>query len=95
MGVTDRQHNEVSKMTRATKLLATTAALALGGAVVAGASLAGAGWDRSHGGHHGGFGGDHLFESFDVNDDGILTQTRSRRSAKAASPSSMPTATAA
>jgi Ca2+-binding EF-hand superfamily protein len=62
-------------MTSATKLLATTAALALGGAVVAGASLAGAGWDRSHGGHHGGFGGDHLFESFDVNDDGILTQT--------------------
>ncbi len=60
-------------MTRTTKLLLTTGALAIGAVAFAGASLAGGGWGRHHGyGHHGG--GDGLFEAFDANDDGQLTQ---------------------
>jgi Ca2+-binding EF-hand superfamily protein len=55
-------------MTRANKLLVTTAALALGVTALAGATLAG-------GGHHGrGHGGEWLFETFDANGDGTLTQ---------------------
>jgi Ca2+-binding EF-hand superfamily protein len=61
------------KMTRTTKLLLTTGALALGAAAFAGASLADGGWGRHHGhGHHGG--GEGLFETFDANQDGTLTQ---------------------
>ena len=56
-------------MTRATKLLVTTAALALGVTALAGATLAGGG---HHGRGHGG--GAWLFETFDANDDGTLTQ---------------------
>jgi Ca2+-binding EF-hand superfamily protein len=58
-----------SKMTRATRLLVTTAGLALGVAALAGATLAGGG---HHGRGHGG--GEWLFETFDANDDGVLTQ---------------------
>jgi Ca2+-binding EF-hand superfamily protein len=56
-------------MTRATKLFVTTAALALGVTALAGATLAG-------GGHHGRGhqGGAWLFENFDSNDDGRITQ---------------------
>ncbi len=69
-------------MTRTTKLLLTTGALALGVTAFAGASLAdgSCGWHRG-GGHQGGFGGGHsggfgggLFETFDTNHDGKLTQ---------------------
>jgi len=63
-------------MTRTTRLLLTTGALALGAAGFAGASLADGGWGRHHGGsgHHGGAGGERLFETFDANQDGTLTQ---------------------
>ena len=56
-------------MTRATKLFVTTAALAVGVTALAGATLAG-------GGHHGrGHGsGAWLFETFDANGDGTLTE---------------------
>jgi Ca2+-binding EF-hand superfamily protein len=61
-------------MTRTTKLLLTTGALALGAAAFAGASLADGGWGRHHGhGHHGGA-GEGLFETFDANQDDTLTQ---------------------
>jgi Ca2+-binding EF-hand superfamily protein len=62
------------KMTRTTKLLLTTGALALGATAFAGASLADGGWGRHHGhGHHRGA-GEGLFETFDANQDGRLTQ---------------------
>jgi len=63
-------------MTRTTKLLLTTGAIALGAAAFAGASLADGGWGRHHGGggHHGGAPGERLFEAFDANQDGRLTQ---------------------
>ena len=61
-------------MTRTTKLLLTTGALALGAAAFAGVSLADGGWGRHHGhGHHRGA-GEGLFETFDANQDGRLTQ---------------------
>ena len=62
-------------MTRTTRLLLTTGALALGAAAFAGASLADGGWGRHHGGggHHGAS-GERLFETFDANQDGRLTQ---------------------
>lgn len=74
--------NEGSKMTRTTRLLLTTGAIALGAAAFAGASLADGGWGRHHGGPgHGGPGGwgrgapgERLFEAFDANQDGTLTQ---------------------
>jgi Ca2+-binding EF-hand superfamily protein len=56
-------------MTKTSKLLLTTGALALGTAVLAGVSLA----DGRHGGR-GFHGGAWLFETFDANDDGTLTQ---------------------
>jgi Ca2+-binding EF-hand superfamily protein len=56
-------------MTRTSKLLMTTGAVALGAAALAGATLAGGG---HHGRGHGG--GAWLFESFDANGDGRLTQ---------------------
>jgi Ca2+-binding EF-hand superfamily protein len=61
-------------MTRMTRLLLATGVVALGAAAFAGASLAGGGWARHHGGggHHGG--GERLFEAFDANQDGTLTQ---------------------
>jgi Ca2+-binding EF-hand superfamily protein len=59
-------------MTPTFKLLIAGAAAALGLAAFAGASLADGGWGRHHGGH--GFGGARLFDSFDANDDGVLTQ---------------------
>jgi Ca2+-binding EF-hand superfamily protein len=67
-------------MTRTTRLLLATGAIALGAAAFAGASLADRGWGRHHGGwgHHGGAGpgapGERLFEAFDANQDGTLTQ---------------------
>jgi EF hand len=63
-------------MTRTTRLLLATGAVALGAAAFAGASLADRGWDRHHGGwgHHGGAPGERLFEAFDANQDGTLTQ---------------------
>ena len=62
-------------MTRTTRLLLTTGAIALGAAAFAGASLADGGWGRHHGGggHHGAP-GERLFEAFDANQDGTLTQ---------------------
>ena len=60
-------------MTKTNRLLLASGALALGAAVFAGASLAD-GWGRHHGwGHHGG-GAMRLFEQFDTNQDGRLTQ---------------------
>jgi len=63
-------------MTRTTKLLVTTGAIALGAAAFAGASLADGGWGRHHGGGWGqhGAAGERLFETFDANQDGTLTQ---------------------
>ena len=63
-------------MTRTTRLLLATGAIALGAAAFAGASLADRGWGRHHGGsgHHGGAPGERLFEAFDANQDGTLTQ---------------------
>jgi Ca2+-binding EF-hand superfamily protein len=58
-------------MTRTTRLLLASGALAFGAAVFAGASLAD-GWGRHHGDHHGG--GMRFFEQFDANQDGRLTQ---------------------
>jgi Ca2+-binding EF-hand superfamily protein len=57
-------------MTRTTKLLLTTGVLALGAAAFASVSLAGGGWGRHH--HGGAFEG--LFETFDADQDGRLTQ---------------------
>jgi Ca2+-binding EF-hand superfamily protein len=60
-------------MTKTTKLLLASGTLALGAAAFAGASIAD-GWGRHHGwGHHGG-GAMRLFEQFDANQDGRLTQ---------------------
>ena len=63
-------------MTRTTRLLLTTGAIALGSAALAGASLADGGWGRHHGGGWGqhGAAGERLFETFDANQDGTLTQ---------------------
>lgn len=62
-------------MTKTTKLLVATGVLALGAAALASASFADGDWGRDHGrGHHGGFGGARLFETFDANGDGKLTQ---------------------
>ena len=62
-------------MTRTTRLLLTTGAIALAAAAFAGASLADGGWGRHHGGwgQHGAA-GERLFETFDANQDGTLTQ---------------------
>lgn len=58
-------------MTKTSKLLMTTGGIALGAVVLAGATLAdGRGHGRGHGYH-----GAQLFESFDANGDGRLTQT--------------------
>jgi Ca2+-binding EF-hand superfamily protein len=59
-------------MTRKRTILLTAGALALGATAFAGASLAGGGWHRGHG-HHGSA-GQSLFETFDANQDGTLTQ---------------------
>jgi len=63
-------------MTRTTRLLLATGVIALGAAAFAGATLADRGWGRHHGGwsHHGGAPGERLFEAFDANQDGTLTQ---------------------
>jgi Ca2+-binding EF-hand superfamily protein len=59
-------------MSKTTRYLLATGALALGAAAFAGASLADGGWGRHHGwGDDGGMG---LFERFDANQDGRLTQ---------------------
>jgi Ca2+-binding EF-hand superfamily protein len=60
-------------MTKTTKLLLASGTLALGAALFAGASVAG-GWGRQHGGGHHGGGAMRLFEQFDANQDGRLTQ---------------------
>jgi Ca2+-binding EF-hand superfamily protein len=60
-------------MTKTKKLLLASGTLALGAALFAGASVAD-GWGRHHDwGHHGG-GATRLFEQFDANQDGRLTQ---------------------
>jgi Ca2+-binding EF-hand superfamily protein len=58
-------------MTRSTRLLLTTGLIGLGAAAFAGVSLAGGDWGRHHG--PGGRGAQ-LFESFDVDGDGRITQ---------------------
>jgi Ca2+-binding EF-hand superfamily protein len=58
-------------MTRKRTILLTAGALALGATAFAGVSLAGGGY-RGHG-HHGSA-GQSLFDSFDANQDGTLTQ---------------------
>jgi EF hand len=60
-------------MTRTTRLLLAGGTLALGAAVFTGASLAD-GWGRHHGGGHRGAGAILLFEQFDTNQDGRVTQ---------------------
>jgi hypothetical protein len=60
-------------MTKTNRLLLAGGTLALGAAVFAGASLAD-GWGRHHGGGHHGGGAMRLFEQFDANQDGRLTQ---------------------
>lgn len=60
-------------MTKTTRLLLASGTLALGAAVFAGASVAD-GWGRHHGGGHHGGGAMRLFEQFDANQDGRLTQ---------------------
>jgi Ca2+-binding EF-hand superfamily protein len=60
-------------MTKTTRLLLASGALALGAALFAGASLAD-GWGRHHGGGHHSGGAMRLFEQFDANQDGRLTQ---------------------
>ena len=61
-------------MTRTTRYLLATGALALGAAAFAGASLADGGWGRHHGHDRHGGGAMRLFEQFDANQDGRLTQ---------------------
>jgi hypothetical protein len=58
-------------MTKTKTILLTTGALALGATAFAAASQAGGGWHR---GHHGGGAGQSLFDAFDANQDGTLTQ---------------------
>jgi Ca2+-binding EF-hand superfamily protein len=58
-------------MTKTKRVLLASGALALGAAAFTGASLAD-GWGRHHGGHGGG--AMFLFEQFDTNQDGRLTQ---------------------
>jgi Ca2+-binding EF-hand superfamily protein len=60
-------------MTKTTKLLLASGTLALGAALFAGASIAD-GWGRQHGGGHHGGGAMRMFEQFDANQDGRLTQ---------------------
>lgn len=61
-------------MTRTTKYLLGTGAIALSAAAFAGVGLADGGWGRHHGGdHHGGWAMG-FFERYDANGDGILTQ---------------------
>jgi Ca2+-binding EF-hand superfamily protein len=62
-------------MTRSTRVLLTTGIIGLGAAAFAGASFADGGWGRHHG-HYGPGGGPgaRLFESFDADQDGRLTQ---------------------
>ena len=61
-------------MTKTTRYLLATGALALGAAAFAGTSVADGGWGRHHGhGHHGGRAME-FFERFDANGDGRLTQ---------------------
>ena len=59
-------------MTKTKTILLTAGALALGATAFAGASLAGGGWHRGHGSH--GSPGQSLFDTFDANQDGTLTQ---------------------
>lgn len=61
-------------MNRTTKYLLAGGVLALGAAAFAGATLAGDGWGRHHGGDRHGGRAMLLFEQFDVNEDGRLTQ---------------------
>jgi EF hand len=58
-------------MTRSKRLLLTTGLIGVGAAALAGVSLAGGDWGRHHG--PGGRGAQ-LFESFDADDDGRITQ---------------------
>jgi Ca2+-binding EF-hand superfamily protein len=72
MAVTAMTVEEALSMTRTTKYLLATGALALGAAAFAGVSLAGGGWGGHHGwGDGGGMG---FFEHFDANQDGRITQ---------------------
>ena len=58
-----------------TKVMLAVGAVALGTTTMVGASQAGGGWGRGHHGGGWGGGGDHLFEQFDSNQDGLITQT--------------------
>jgi Ca2+-binding EF-hand superfamily protein len=72
MAATATTEEEVLRMSKTTRYVLATGALALGAAAFAGASLADGGWGRHHGwGDDGGMG---LFERFDANQDGRLTQ---------------------
>ena len=66
-----RNHRTGFDMTKTKRVLLASGALALGAAAFTGASLAD-GWGRHHGGHGGG--AMFLFEQFDTNQDGRLTQ---------------------
>jgi Ca2+-binding EF-hand superfamily protein len=72
MAVRQTTEEEALSMTKTTKYLLAGGALALGAATFAGASLAEGGWGGHHGWGHGG--GTGLFERFDANQDGRLTQ---------------------
>ena len=61
-------------MTKTARYLLATGALALGAAAFAGATLADGAWGRHHGSGHYGARGMALFERFDANADGRLTQ---------------------
>jgi Ca2+-binding EF-hand superfamily protein len=71
MAATATTEEEALRMSKITRYLPATGALALGVAAFAGASLADGGWGRHHGWGDGGMG---LFERFDANQDGRLTQ---------------------
>jgi Ca2+-binding EF-hand superfamily protein len=72
MAVTVTKEEEALRMSKTTRYLLATGALALGAMAFAAASFAGGGWGRHHGwGRDGGMG---FFERFDANQDGRLTQ---------------------
>jgi Ca2+-binding EF-hand superfamily protein len=57
-----------------TKVMLAVGAITLGTTTMVGASQAGGGWGRGHHGGGWGGGGDRLFEQFDANGDGLITQ---------------------
>jgi Ca2+-binding EF-hand superfamily protein len=57
-----------------TKVMLAVGAITLGTTTMVDASQAGGGWGRGHHGGGWGGGGDRLFEQFDANGDGLITQ---------------------